>query len=283
MKTILVLTDFSTAARDACEYAFSLASETNAEILLYNSVFVPNTVPVEGGIYPPLPDISELELDSTNKLKELANDLPAKLRKPDRVTPSIRYKNKVGLLTDNLPGLLKQENVWMIVIGNKAKKGFVERMIFGSSTSGVIEDSTRPVLLVPENLAFSPIQTIAFASDFHGSDNRAVHFLASLAYCLNANINLVHVFEKPDEARKKGLDFFNKLKGDINYYKFSYEPVDGENVAKMLAGFSEEKGIDLLAIAHQEHPFFRRVFSSSKTHELLKYHHVPLLVFPKRF
>lgn len=284
MKKIVVLTDFSKAADQASRLAFMIANELNAEILLYNAIYVPNLVDIEGGFYHSIPNLSELEDDSAQRLQLLAKSLRDNLSTPSRVHPTIRYKNSTGSITETLGKLVKQENASMLAIGNKTQKGFLEKLVLGSQTPEVMEESLVPVLIVPEDNTTKSIKKIAFATNFSEQDARYIHFLVTLAYSLNAEIVLAHVFKKDDiKSKESGQEFFKKLKLDINYYSLRYVAVTGENVAKALSEFSEEEEIDMLAIAHREHNFLKKIVGTSNTLEMLKHQKLPLLVFPKGY
>lgn len=283
MKTILALTDFTAHAEHAAAYALRLANKLEADLLLYNAfyVYVGSAVPMEGGVFPYYDDVAELEKESLRRLKVLEDKLIKEARQENLHVPYIRLVNQPGTLAMNLERLLKENQIDMIVMGDKSKGGFIDRMFLGSDTENVIKRSSVPVLLVPEREGKPEIKKIGFASDFKHPELTAIRPLVKLARSYNAELICLHVFEKyGSEEEKEGLRFYKKLEQDSDYPNMSYKVLIGEKTGDQLEQYAVRGDIDLLCLVNKEQGFFQRLFKVSTVKEVMNFHNVPILILP---
>ncbi|MGY0036437.1 hypothetical protein [Pedobacter sp. NJ-S-72] len=70
MKTLLLLTDFSTGANHAAEYGYNLAKVLNANVVLCNAVTIPAQLSEVGEIDWPLNGYDGVIDDSDEELKK---------------------------------------------------------------------------------------------------------------------------------------------------------------------------------------------------------------------
>jgi nucleotide-binding universal stress UspA family protein len=134
-KRILVTTDFSDGTAAALDYAFAVARENDAEILLLHVVELPATLRVEDGAF--LAQIAERQ-DSLSAL------VPAEIRSALRVDTRVveGTPHQVILKT------LKREKIDLLVM-NIHGKGIFQRALFGSTAERVVRTARCPVMLIP--------------------------------------------------------------------------------------------------------------------------------------
>jgi uncharacterized NAD-dependent epimerase/dehydratase family protein len=73
-------------------------------------------------------------------------------------------------------------------------------MIWGSNTINIIENSSIPVLAVPEKIEYSTPSKIVYATVFNNRDIDELKVLSSLAENLQAEIDVIHVTEDIEKA-----------------------------------------------------------------------------------
>jgi len=147
LKTILVLTDFSKTARHAADYALFLAEQLTADILLFNSYYVP----VPGFDSWPAKDYPALLQNSKSKLEKEASRLNSILENnQNNFKPVINYSSDGGLVADNVYNIINdKKNIMMLVMGGyKAYNN--DDILFGSEITAVLCKARCPAVIVPE-------------------------------------------------------------------------------------------------------------------------------------
>jgi nucleotide-binding universal stress UspA family protein len=139
MRTILIATDGSPAAREAVEYGLELAEAEHATATLLQ--FIP---PVDwtqldrGAVIRPVPD--EIE-----KRRGFALDEAAVLAAQHGVTVS--FEVVAGVPADEIVAFADNHDVDLTVIGSRGR-GAVASALMGSVSQAVVHESRRPVLVV---------------------------------------------------------------------------------------------------------------------------------------
>lgn len=283
MKTILVLTDFSARAEHAAEYAMHIAVKIHAKIILYNSFFVPQIIPVTASAYPYYEDVSIIEKENLLQLEKTAERLKKKFQKANKIAPpEIQVKNGAGNLAENVRDLAKTKKFWMILMGDKSQEEGINRFIFGSDTHTLIDEAVCPILFIPEKLKLKPIKKIAFATDFQESEHKSMSFLKELAEIWKSEILVIHVLSEDISAEEKvkKYDSYKRITSKIHFPNISYTDVRADDISLALETFSKKETIDILAMLHKKRSFMGQLLHKSVTKEMLNYHSIPLLVLP---
>lgn len=290
MKTILVLTDFSERSEHAAEFAWQMAMKVQAEILLFNAFYyVPQTEDTYGGVFPvQFKGYAAFEEKSLEQLIELSHRLRDKFQTSSQENiPSCRYQNGMGDLADNVRDILNNENIWMIIMGDKRDDGFLTHLVFTSDASELIERASCPVLMIPEKANFHNMARMALAlASFEQAEFKALKFVTQLAQPFKSEVLVLHVSEKvkgDKEASDGLLEEFYKQGAAAGYDKISFHDIKGDDITKSLLNFEQLAGLDLIALVHKKHPFYEQLFHKSTTKQLMGYHTIPLLVFPPAY
>jgi nucleotide-binding universal stress UspA family protein len=271
INNILVPVDYSDDAGTALAFAVPLAKAANARLLLFHafSVQIP---PGNGGLgYVPTPS-----LDDQTKLSIMAMDGFIKN------TPSlgeVDYSKKIlpGPLIEVLPDVCDEEKIDLIVMGTKGASGLKETFI-GSNTARVIEEVSRPVLVIPKESVYRPIRKIAFAYDNteHQKDEEGrLETLKAIALLFGAPVEVVTVENPKDQDDQETIaaNLRDRLKG----IESKIHVIVNKNVEKALYDYVNHEHVDLLAILSQKHTFLDRLFRESLTRKLAYHTHTPLL------
>lgn len=284
MKTILLLTDFSRKADHAADVALAIATRLNAQILLYNAFVVPELVPIAGTALLPDGNAQMIEDDSSSRLRKLAQRLKAKIDEaPDLpFKPPVFCLNEAGTIADNITGLVKKKQIWMVVMGTKGDNG-ISNFLFGSNAFSAIDKANCPVLLIPEKAEMKKVNKIALATDLQISNIKSAEFLAEFAEGLLSEIVIAHVSpngEIDDGNHQDAKQFVKQLMTQLHHVNSSYQDIQGDEVERRLEEFSLNEQVDILAVIHRRYNLIERIFHSSTTKVLIRHSKVPLLVLP---
>ncbi len=268
MKTILVPTDFSDASKKALDYAISLAGLMQAKIILYHAYHIPvPTTEMPVMIISP----EELEKNNSERLglfkKEVAKNAAVE----------IECITSPGFAVDEICEIALEKDVNLIVMGITGTSK-LEHIILGSVTTGVLKDSKKPLLIIPDNATYKTPKKIAFACDYH--DPIGISHIQQLKYFVklfDAELFVIHV-ELPDEKilvkeAISGVRLEDELEGISHSLHFPTHT----NIIDGLNEFQQSHQIDLLIMIPKKHSLISRIFHSSNTKQMAFHTHIPIL------
>jgi nucleotide-binding universal stress UspA family protein len=270
MKTILIATDFSTAARNATIYGFELARQMQAKVILFTAYQT----------QPTLPDSSlqitaaELQRNAYRKLLDEAETIDPQ-RRVFLETECLNGPVNCSILAAAL-----ENKASYIVIGMK-ERGKEMRKYFGSTVTDLCKISRVPLIVVPADAVFAVPKTIALASDI--TDDTDVHILKPLqkiTAAFNSKLYVVRVIKRSMDEVAERIDTPERSIWFLTSLQPSFEFSKGENVAKAMNVFVKQHGVDLVAVVPHEHNLFERIFTKSVTKDLVFHTYVPLLILP---
>lgn len=273
MKSILFPTDFSECSANALNWAIGFSEKFYARLLIHNSCHLPafnQQIPFDG--------ISEEQI-----CKEADAQMEQFILKNKLKERNIQFDTTVslGLASDEIVSLAKSKKSDIIIMGTKGASG-IEKMLIGSNTSAVLENSFCPVIAVPENAKFAGLNKIIFATDYNDHDLEAINFLIKLATPFMSEIFIVHVSAitgTDTMEREKFSIFKDEVIKKTRYEKLFFQLAIGLNVENDLDTIIREQKGDMLAMAMRKRNIFSRLFSPSLTKRMSFHTQVPLLSF----
>lgn len=275
MKNIFVFTDFSFRSFNAARYALMLAGTfKNAKIVLYHSyVFSPTD---EG--YLPYPvDLETLRAESLAKLKDLETSL----------VPFTTNGITVMSRTDGNPllnavDLCEEEEIDFCVMGCKGHSNAAQ-LLYGSQTSVLIYRFPLPLLVVPAEVVYHPIQLVAYACELKDIEQIPASTIISFIkdfqckfYVLNVDPNKE---ERADIETILAQEKLHQLLDEVNP---EYHYTSGSHIAENIENFAKEKNVDVLIAVHKKHGLFHDLFHGSTTKKLALSGIKPLLVLKEK-
>jgi len=285
MKNILVLTDFTENAAHAALSGVMLSKHMHANILLFNSSTVQAVAPVYAGGPTVIDEISLVQDENKETLQKLADSLKPLLAQP--VTdwqPAIHYEEGLGALGYGVKNLINEKNIEMVVMGAREGSAF-DHFFSGSETFSVIDHSSRPVLIVPENAELDHIRKVLFATDFAEADIKAIQYLVKLGELFNYRLELVHInlLGEDDITHKVRKTEFMSQFHRHRFANPEVKEIHGKDIAGRLNSLCEEWGADVLSFTHYKNSWFSKLFGRSATKKALTKQKLPVLVFPPKF
>jgi nucleotide-binding universal stress UspA family protein len=269
MKTIIIATDFSTAALNAANYAGDMAAVINADLLLLH--VIPTVV-----TYTEIPVIINNDEVLRNKESEI-NELKLQLL--------VRAKNKISITTEvrmgrffyELEAVCENIKPYTVVMGSQGTTA-AERFLFGSHTINAIKDLMWPLITVPPQSKFCAIKKIGLACDFNNAaELTPVDEIKMLVKDFNAAIHILNTGKEkvfnPDIVFQSGL--LQQMLKDLHPF---YHFISDENTDEGIIDFAEKNNIDLLVVLPKRHSLLNKLIHKSHTKQFVLHSHVPVMI-----
>ena len=274
MKTILVLTDFSSSAKNAGEYACALAKQFKSKVILFHAFAVP--VPSTDM---PITAISVKDLEKDN-LKILHKEATA-IRKKSSI--KVEASTSAGFAVEEAMQLEKKVKPDLIIAGMKGKNN-VARILVGSVVTDVIRRAKTPVLVIPEKAKFKIPKKILLACDYKMPiEKNTLSALKIVAGKFNSEIYVVNITAETEESASvekaiKGANLEQQLR-DLNFvYYFPHR----DDLLEGIDSFIKKYKTDMIAMIPHKHNLFERLFGRSNTKRMIYHTHIPLLALPEK-
>lgn len=276
MQKIVVPVDFSDASSWGYYYAYEMAKQLGAELVilhLYWSPYVESTYPAAQiqAI------IDEKEKAVLHHLKQAT--LPPVGDEPDAVRRSyfIRPGSEYSIVQ-----AAQEYGAELIVMGTHGSGNALDK-IWGTNTGKVMQEATCPVIAVPPGATFKSVKRIAYATDFNEKDIELLFQLSVVAAAIKAEVHCVHVelAEEPFLSPNKAADAFKKtFDREFKKLPVTLTTISANEVEDGLATFCRVNDIHLLALLAQKRNLLDRIFGGgSTTKTMVQQTKLPLLAF----
>ncbi len=270
---ILAPIDFSAVSINAARYAAALAHEIDGNLTLLHTVQMPvlyGEVPMPIGNYE----------NAADEAHEQMRNLVLKMNKEYNDTLYIHYEIKSGSPVYEIARWAEKYHPLLIVLGTRGLGSF-ERFLLGSVTLSLIKESPVPVLVIPENTAFSPVKKLGFATDLHEvvqeTPDSVIKEFASL---LHAELHIIHndpnYHEYEPEYMEEGMLLDTMFVKERPSFHFTHNEMTEEGIIR----FAKENKLDWLMIMPKKHGFFEELFGHQHTREFVLHAEMPVLVIP---
>lgn len=268
MQRILVPTDFSPVADNALAYAIEIAAKFKSEIYLYH-VYSFNKFNYDVNFHKHEQPYTEKVNRSMNQTKQKFIE---RIRQNGLLIQTAVEQDSIFSL---FGGKVQKHKIDLIVMGSKGASGLT-KIIFGSVASTALEMAKVPVLVVPPNFAFRPLEHIVLARDDRQLDSGVLSLLQKIAVNFGAKVTLLKVnTDASEDAYKKTDLHLGGVEADYREVPMSKSINDSIN------NFIEKESCDILCMIRREKGFLEGLFSKSITKTQAFDSQVPLLMLPE--
>jgi len=266
MKTVLVLIDFSYSAFNAARYAVMLAGNSvNCRVILYHSIV---RIPVVSD------GLLSIHLDvSMNKLEDVEISLEP-YKKPDTI---IECRTDQQELIYAVASIINDESVDLIVAGGKGKSA--GQFLLGSNLIDLISEVTSPLLVIPSEAIYEPVQAAIFACDLGEVEKipvtdirRFIHYLQCKLYILNVD---QHERERVDIEKLIQQKKLHELM-DAEHPEYHY--TNNKKIEGGILRFCNLYEATLLIVVHKKHGFLHNIIHKSIAKKLAVDTSIPMLI-----
>jgi nucleotide-binding universal stress UspA family protein len=273
MNKILVPTDFSEPSKVAVLYAARMAKKLNAEITLLSVVDVN---PVSQTVM----KMQRLEEVIIEGAEDDANALIGEIKEKIDGEVVICYELITGFpVHEKIEKFVLENGIDMIIMGTHGTTG-LKKVLIGSNAAAVIDNSSVPVIAVPNDAKFDAIQKIVYATDLVNV-NEEIKTIGLFASLFEASINVLHVRSIEAINNVNVEEAIADLKKQAKYEKITFTIKVNNHVAEAVEEFALQEKADLLVMFTHKLDFYEKLFGRGITRELAFQGHVPLLTFNK--
>lgn len=273
MKTFLVPVDFSDVSYTAAQYAIDMAGHLRARNVIFYHSYAHR---------PPdrLDEHADYQLSTLRHLEKMV----ARLRIPPALsTDGFLFLTDDKPVQDGVAAIVDQYAVSLITMGI-AGLSDIENTLIGHNTMAVAKSGTAPLLIVPRDHGFKPINNVVYATDLRD----VVHVtptenIIRLTRQLEASLHIVHVDpatqgQTPDKIQGKEelLDILGELHPLFEVVGDARDKADG------IFEYVKMNQIDLILMASRNYGFFERLFRSSVSKKLLNIADVPVVLLKNK-
>lgn len=272
MKSILLATDFSDAAKNAADYAAQLSKITGSTLVIFHAWSLP---PISGETMSVPFTLVDIEKEKDAAMLAEAE----RIEKTWDVKPAISHV--MGLAGDEIAKACKEHGAAFAVLGmrhhNKIGK------ILGSVTTAFIHQNIVPALIIPETSKFSNPQISLLATDLHtNGDWHEVDSLKEFAEKLKMKIHIINIREQENVTSegesRSGIRLESRMKGISHSWHFHG---DGD-IAQAISKTADDISADWIVVVPHRLPWAKQLFHSSVTNKLAFDTTRPLLALPER-
>lgn len=273
VKNILVPIDFSVCSKNALRFAISVAKKFGAKIHMVNAVHVHHPHPdfIGGNL------IDSIMADYESQVKESFDELESEIIElKDVPHEADRF---ISYLTDAIYAETEQKNIDLIIMGTRAEHSSIEHLI-GTRATDIIESSTVPVIVVPENVHDFTIKKIGFASDLSEIRNyKRLKLISEFASMFDAKVYVFSIVDDPEKLTAEDQKLLKEIVGKFKENECTARTVQSDSITEGIASFTNSHGLDMLAMIPRQRSFFEKLFKKSVTKNIAIDIQIPLLSF----
>lgn len=271
-KNIVVPTDFSATSQNAFAYAQVLAEALGSEITVVHvkEYFLPAS---EISI-PSITIYDESPLNETMKNFVEFKDEQSSVMLKSKVKTKILKGNTI----DELVHYSSKKDVDLIVMGTTGLQDFVSKII-GTVSLDVANKAHCPVLLVPRDANWQPINRIMFTANYASTSPKTVREVMDFAEIIDANIHFVHVNESKTDNDKLMETIWEELfEAADPRVAFEMHTIYSGDVVEQLKKYATDHHIDLIAFVNKKRNFWQNLMHRSVTQNVAISTDTPMLV-----
>lgn len=281
MQQILLPTDFSADSLNALKYALEIADHFKGEVTILHAfetpLLAPSMTTTGAGVSVELLKIAqERDEDQYELYKEKVAIVQEAIGKSDI---PVRFKYSDGLAVDQIVAESKTGQYDLIAMNTEGADG-IGRWLHGSHAAAVVQRASIPVMVVPDEARFKPIERMAFATNFEHLDDNYVNTLVDWIVKLGAELHFIHVANKKQYIDLDQYHNMEEIKTIADKYdNIKFRILYDDDVLDQLEDYAEDNAIDLMAMVTERLPFYKRLFNPSLTKQMTFETEIPLLVF----
>ncbi|MBX9449084.1 MAG: universal stress protein [Taibaiella sp.] len=265
MKNLLVATDFSDCARNALNYAISLAKEKQCHIILMHAndltVYGDGISPMEGNVKLASQKISEESLEK--EVERVQGQLD---------TVQVTSEFFVGDIVAGLQERAQQGDIWLTIMGTTGQNS--SGLFWGSKSMNAMRSHTGPILLVPPQSSYQDVDRMMLCMDIHANNERFPFAeVKGWVQEMHASLDILNVqpldpFDEEDE---------NEHLKPFEGISYSFHSMESEQLRDAITFYLDKHGSDWLIVIPKKYNFFESLFHRSKSEVISKASNVPVL------
>jgi hypothetical protein len=282
MKRILVPTDFAQSSEGAANYALALASKLGMKVTLLHvlEIYQYTTWVQETEIITPVFPIEDM-----GKLEEVAHhNLEQMIQRLNVSWPNvfIDYKLIKGQFIFDLIAETAYPDSAFVVVSSTSGRDFIEKA--KKNFSVLFYESACPLIIVPDNVSYRPVNKIIYATALHESDLLVLQQIINLFNAYLPHISMLHIDQhKPNFGEMLKFLGFQKLVNDqIGYSKIDFETIYSRDIEGRIKERSEKEQTDMLVLVKENKGLLQSLFEASHSLKISKITDIPIILYSEK-
>ncbi len=279
MKTItsiLVPTDFSAVARNAFKYALRLADALDASVDLLHCIPLSVANPGYGAFTSSLSTAvcDEGRRDMNTFIRQGLSATSRFIEFPPRIDSFV----EIGDLRSRIDHQVSERGNQLLVIGTAGRRDGWDDFL-GTNASVLIKGAPCPVLVIPRNATFQPINRLCFATDLRDISTFQAGKLLRALRPFQPAIDFLHVRTDDKEVTEYDLGLLREVFDHPDTgVQASFTDRQAEDLVGAVFAYASEHHCDLVVMHRPARPWFHRLLRKSTTSEAVLRARLPLLI-----
>ncbi len=277
MQEILVPTDFSPNAFKAIAYASEIAKATGATLHILH-------------VIEPTLNLATMQTDSSNRkiIDNRIEKLEQTLKSTTAVFPEIKLIPFLsgGKVIESISAYVAQKEIDLIVMGTKGASG-LKQYFTGTITSGVVSQTTIPVLTIPAALDICPPEIVLLATNRFEKKEKLLKKIFEIPKIFSAQVHVV-VFKETNSDENADYiyngdqlqDYLDILKDNYPEIVFEGALLQGDDFEREIEEYCSKVGVDMIAMVPYPKSAFEQLFERSETKNMILHSTWPVLAVP---
>lgn len=268
METILVPVDFSKTSDHAAKYALRIAQQIgNCRLLLLHTVrvgYYETILPSVDYTQYGDEDIQRMHRSFLKKLNSLKDRLSSLCEKSVPVDISIEEGNLLAIINE----INAHEKPFLVIIGSNGSSDLNDKVL-GSNTIRIAKTSTKPVLVVPPNATFKPVEKVVLACDFRKiTELIPVDSLKAIVKTFGAKLEVLNVNPKGEQLKDDVIHEQALLDQMLNDVDHDYQFTSNRNVAEGILEYAHDSKAQIIISLPRKYSFFESILHDSVSTKL---------------
>lgn len=244
MNTIITPTDFSDVSLNAVYYAADMAAALNTSLLVLHAT--------ESDVL----SFSAEEYysnDVEEKFLQLKNDLVKRTGN----TLKMRFKQVPGIIENELVRICDRRHPFAVVMathGANTKLHFFMESI----TVHLSRHLKYPVIIVPGNIQYKPVQKIVFATDMKDVEKLPADKIMAVVNTFKAKLHVLHINTNEEAVINKNSPEVEAVKTKLQQAAPVFHFLKSKSVQKGILMFAENNNADIIITFPKKHIFFHK-------------------------
>jgi nucleotide-binding universal stress UspA family protein len=268
MKKILCPTDFSETAYNAIAYAAKFCHTTDATMTLYNVQSMFNLSPIE---------IVKGKASILQTVAKQLEDLSDEVSRVFKIACDAQVEPTVDILSTMIEK--KSHDFDLIIMGTGGPADLL-KFFTGSNTYAAISNANIPVMLIPNNVVFSPVDQMVYAYNYLEDGKLPMTQLIPWIKKCSSKLSVLEVLEEAySEVVNGDLKDTQKLIQLVNNeVRMNFDCIHSSNVALSIHNHVLEKKADMLVLCTHHRNMLTRIFHRSVIKSVSAMASYPVLV-----
>ena len=278
MKKIIYATDCSQHSINALKYVVEFCSQLDASLDLLHIYTLP---PVDNTTFRSNQHLRKhAQQEHKQLLKEYFNKYCPDIDSADRITFTAEEHSSITRAIIDRSARIKSD---LVIVGRKDEHS-IRGFFAGNIANALMSRLACPVLIIPNDLATSPLRSMVYASDFEADDILALEQLCPIAKLLQAELKVVHIPTKDEYSSEEQMEWFKEMVHQkLDFNSIDFHLILSENIHDGLHNFIDRSKADLLVMLEREDKgYFDKALFGDTVKKMKSKSDIPMLCYNRR-